>query len=58
MTTMKSPQDAFEQAIKAHRLSDRPDAWNYAGNFMYMLTDENGVDQFKNVQTRNYLRNH
>ena len=28
---------------------------NHASEYMYMYTDENGVDQFKHIDTRRYL---
>ena len=49
----KNPQEAFETAIKMHRLSDNPADLNFAGNYMYMGT-ERGLDQFKNINTRKY----
>ena len=52
--TFKDSQEAFRDAIKAGRLSDRPEASNYAGRFMYMGTKD-GVDLFKNIDTRQYL---
>ena len=50
----KDAQEAFESAIAAGTLSAAQDAANYAGLYMYMGT-WNGVDQFKNVDTRRYL---
>lgn len=52
--TFRNSQEAFEQAIKAGRLSVDSEADNYAGNFMYMGTDESGRDLFKNIETRCY----
>jgi len=52
--TFKDSNQAFEDAIKAERLStDRMKA-NYAGNYMYMHTDDDGHDSFKNILTRKY----
>lgn len=48
------PGEAFERAIQAHRLSDNPHSRRFAGNFMYMGT-WSGRDQFKHIQTREYL---
>ena len=49
----RDPQEAFERAIKAKRLSLDTEADNYAGNYMYMHT-EGGKDLFKNRMTRRY----
>lgn len=45
---------AFDQAIKDGRLSRDRAAANYAGNYMYMGTDDSGKDLFKNSCTRQY----
>ena len=55
MMTYKEPQQAFKDAIGKGRLSDSPRDWNYAGQFMYMGTDEAGIDLFKHSTTRRYL---
>lgn len=52
--TFRDSQEAFEQAIKAGRLSVDREADNYAGLYMYMGTDDSGRDLFKNVETRCY----
>ena len=58
--TFKDSKKAFEQAIRegrltAERLDDRlfrlP---NYAGDYMYMGTDDSGRDLFKSIETRAY----
>lgn len=54
MMTYTDPDTAFQIAIRTGRLSDRPDAPNYAGRFMYMGT-RNGIDLFKHIDTRTYL---
>ena len=54
--TFRNVADAFEDAIKAGRLTDDPDSKRYAGDYMYMFTDSRGVDMFKHYETRNYLR--
>jgi hypothetical protein len=54
-TTFKNPRDAFEQAIEAGRLSRDPRDPHYAGNFMYMYTNPDGIDCFKDIITRQYL---
>ena len=60
--TFRDSQEAFAQAIKDGRLSDVPNykllygapVKNYAGQYMYMGTDESGRDLFKNILTRKY----
>jgi hypothetical protein len=54
-TTYKVASIAFEEAISKRRLSACPSADNYAGHYMYMFTS-NGVDAFKHIETRQYLR--
>lgn len=49
-----SVQGAFNRAIASGRLSRNPIADNYADGYMYMGTWD-GVDQFKNTVTRQYL---
>lgn len=51
----RDTQEAFEKAIVDRRLSDNPDAENYAGLYMYMGTQEDGFDLFKHRETRRYL---
>lgn len=48
------PQKAFEKALLSGRLTKFPKANHYAGKYMYMYTDENGKDRFKNIITRRY----
>ena len=51
----KEAELAFEKAILQGRLSDNPDADNYAGKYMYMgLTPNDQYDTFKNITTRQY----
>jgi hypothetical protein len=45
---------AFENAIESGRLSADPKAPNYAGDYMWMGT-QNGRDLFKDTCTREYL---
>ena len=52
--TFKDSQAAFEAAIEAGRLSTDKALANYAGNYMYMHTDDDGRDSFKNIETRKY----
>ncbi len=47
------PREAFENAIKAGRLSRHPTSHLYAGKFMYMGLYA-GKDQFKHINTRRY----
>lgn len=54
-TYKENPQEAFEAAIKAGRLSADPQAVNYAGAYMYMGTTSWGKDKFKHRDTREYL---
>jgi len=50
----RNPVDAFDDAIASGRLNTRPESSKYAGNWMYMHTDEDGKDVFKNIETRRY----
>lgn len=51
----KNPQQVFEQAIARGILSADSSSKLYAGNYMYMGTVD-GQDQFKNIDTREYLK--
>ena len=52
----RDPQEAFEAAIRAGRLSTDPRAPNYAGHYMYMGPRSDGRgDAFKHSLTRQYL---
>ena len=51
----ENPQQAFETAIEAGRLSADEYSPIYAGNYMYMFTDDSGTAQFKHNETRQYL---
>lgn len=55
MPTVRDSHLAFNEAIERGLLSSRPGAFNYAGLFMYMFTDDDGVDQFKHRVSRQYL---
>lgn len=55
ITWRDDPNAAFEEAIADGRLSRDPKADNFAGHFMYMGTRD-GVDTFKNVNTRAYIK--
>lgn len=55
-TTFKTASLAFQEAIAKGRLSLDQSAENYAGHYMYMFTSTDGVDQFKHIDTRQYLR--
>ena len=50
----RHPQVAFADAIAAGVLSDRPGTANYAGDYMYMHTQD-GRDGFKHHDTRRYV---
>ena len=52
--TFKDGEQAFNDAIESGRLSDTPGTEDYTGRFMYMGTWD-GVDSFKNIDTREYL---
>ena len=52
--TFKDSGQAFDEAIESGRLSDDRGSDKYAGEFMYMGT-QNGVDMFKHTMTRRYL---
>lgn len=52
--TFRNSEQAFKDAIKAGRLSLSRTQPNWAGNYMYMGTDESGHDLFKNINTRLY----
>ena len=53
-TIFRFPQDAFDDAIKAGRLSADPHSPLFAGNYMYMGTRDDR-DTFKHIDTRAYL---
>ena len=46
---------AFETAIQEGYLSANRADPHYAGHYMYMGTNAIGVDQFKHIDTRQYL---
>lgn len=54
--THENPRKAFQKAIDSGRLTANESSEFYAGNWMYMFTDSAGVDQFKNNNTRQYLK--
>ena len=45
---------AFEKALESGRLTDDCTMPNWAGHYMYMGTDEEGHDLFKNIDSREY----
>ena len=49
------PSDCFEHAIFAGVLSNRQGHPRYAGQFMYMHSDER-FDYFKHISTRQYVK--
>ena len=53
--SFRDSNEAFRQAIEQGRLTDESvSSPLYAGNYMYMGTYD-GVDQFKDIVTREYL---
>lgn len=52
---MRDSQEAFDHAIEVGVLCTTPMAHNYAGDYMYMYSDD-GVDFFKHHDTRKYIR--
>ncbi|MBM5783003.1 MAG: hypothetical protein FJ368_06270 [Pelagibacterales bacterium] len=48
-----NPEEAFQKAIEKGILSSNENDKDYAGNFMYMYS-ENGKDYFKNIITKKY----
>jgi hypothetical protein len=53
--TYQNTEHAFNAAIACGRLSSDPLAPNYAGLYMYMGTNEDDLDLFKHIETREYL---
>ncbi len=53
--TFRNSQEAFNDAIKRGDLSIEKGRDNYAGDYMYMHT-ENGYDFFKSIIHRNYQK--
>ena len=53
--TFRNSADAFNDAIAAGRLSADESAPNYAGHYMYMGMDAEGIDLFKHINTHTYL---
>tara|TARA_Y100000034_G_scaffold33928_1_gene41498 strand:- start:15666 stop:15869 length:204 start_codon:yes stop_codon:yes gene_type:complete len=48
---------AFENALEKNRLSKDSQDENYVGKFMYMYScEKKGLDFFKNIVTRKYLK--
>ena len=52
--TFRNGQQAFDEAIQQGRLSVDPNGPSFAGNYMYMGTEDSGRDLFKNINTRRY----
>ena len=46
---------AFEKALESGRLSLIIDSHNYVGNYMYMGTNDQDIDTFKHVDTKQYI---
>jgi hypothetical protein len=51
----KNPEEAFQHAIDVGALSTDPASPEYAGHYRYMGTQDNSVDAFKRIDTRQYL---
>lgn len=55
----RNPQQAFNEAIASGSLSNQATDSHYAGNYLYMHTEnaDDGLwDAFKHVMTRAYIR--
>lgn len=50
----RDPRKAFDEAIADGFLNRNTNSPLYAGNWMYMHTEE-GMDAFKNIITRKYI---
>ncbi len=53
--TFRDSRKAFADAIGAGILNRQPDSDWFAGKWMYMHTDADGRDGFKNINTREYI---
>ena len=53
---MRDSQLAFKHAIENGTLNLDESSPRYAGKWMYMHTENNGSDAFKNIRDRNYIR--
>ena len=51
----RNAQEAFTDAIQLGRLTHEVSSEKYVGKYMYMYTDSEGKDQFKNITDRTYL---
>ena len=51
----RNPNDAFDKAISEGRLSSNKNHPRFAGDYMYMGT-QNGTDMFKHIFTRQYIQ--
>ena len=56
MMLYRDHKKAFEDAVQKGRLNRDKASDLYAGNWMYMFPNEHGIDQFKNIITRKYLK--
>jgi hypothetical protein len=56
LTEVRQSIPSFQDAIEAGRLNTDEASAGYAGNWMYMGHDSSGVAQFKNINTRRYLK--
>jgi hypothetical protein len=53
--TFRDPVEAFDAAIREGKLSAQRGWLPYAGDYMYMGTDVDGIDLFKHIDSRQYL---
>ena len=56
MNNREIADQAFENAIDEGRLSLDEDRTNYAGDFMFMGRNLKGVDCFKHIHKRTYIK--
>ena len=52
---VRNPIEALNEAIAAGVLSSGNGSTNAARDYMYMYTDNSGVDYFKHIDTRAYV---
>ena len=52
---LRDANNAFDHAVDKQTLSDNPQDFNYAGDYMYMYSEGN-KDYFKHIITRRYVQ--
>ena len=52
---LRNPETAFQSAIDKGHLNITPESIFFAGNYMYMYSDDT-CDFFKNIESRQYLK--